>query len=309
MLIVTGSLAYDYIMEFPGKFGDHILPEKIHDVNLSFIVNTFAKRRGGTAGNVSYPLGLLKTPHILYSYAGNDFAEYKKAFEKIGINMQHVRLDKTQHTATGFAMTDKGHNQIWGYYYGAASNIPTLPLKKVAKKGDLVLIGPQGAAGSMHFVRECIDLQIDYMFDPGFILTQVSDTDLTLGVLHAAYVIGNEYEMEVISKRVKNWTIFKKEKIVITTRGDKGSKIEAQGKIYTIPLVAAKVAETTGAGDAWRGGFLAGLVRNFNLQTCGQMGALAASFAVGNYGTQEYTYTKKQFEISYRKNFGSLIKL
>ena len=196
-------------MEFPGKFGDHILPEKIHDVNLSFIVNTFAKRRGGTAGNASYPLGLTKTPHVLYSFAGNDFLEYKKAFDKIGINTKFIKIDKTQHTATGFAMTDKGHNQIWGYYYGASANIPKLPLKKVAKKGDLVLIGPQGASGSMHFVKECVLLGVDYLFDPGFILTQVTDKDLLFGVLHAKYVIGNEYEMELIAKRVKNWSSLK----------------------------------------------------------------------------------------------------
>src|SRR5579871_3471839 len=165
MIVVTGSIAYDYIMDFPDQFSDHILPEKIHNINLSFIVDKFAKRRGGTAGNVSYALGLLKTPHTLFSVAGKDFAEYKKAFTKIGVSLKHVTLDKKDYTATGFAMTDKSSNQIWGYFYGAAKGIPELQLKKVAKKGDLVLIGPSGAAGSIGFVRQCIDLSIDYMLD------------------------------------------------------------------------------------------------------------------------------------------------
>src|SRR5579872_610595 len=119
MIVVTGSLAYDYIMEFPGEFGDHILPEQTRNVNLSFIVDTFAKHRGGTAGNISYTMGLLKTPHLLFSYAGSDFGEYKKAFETLGIDTSRILIDQTELTATGFAMTDKTNNQIWGYYYGA----------------------------------------------------------------------------------------------------------------------------------------------------------------------------------------------
>lgn len=320
MIIVTGTIAWDYIMEFPGKFGDHILPESIHNVNLSFIVNKYAKRRGGTAGNVSYTMGLLQTPHILYSSAGSDFAEYKKDFQKIGITVRYVKVDKKDHTATGFAMTDKSNNQIWGYYYGAAVHNETLPLKKVVspstrstrsgKNTDLVLIGPQGAKGSMHFVDECIALGVDYMFDPGFILTQVSDNDLTRGIAHATYIIGNEYEMELIAKRVKNWKNLQKTKIVITTLSEKGAVVSDKGKIYTItPIPTKQVASTTGAGDSWRGGFLAGLARGFDMQTCGQMGAVAAAFTVEHFGTQEHMFSLKQFAQRYRKSFGSVIKL
>src|SRR5437870_886335 len=111
MIIVTGSIAYDYIMDFPGAFSDHILPDQIHNINISFIVNTFAKRRGGTAGNVSYSLGLLKTPHTLFSYAGKDCEEYKKAFKKFGIDTRYIKVDRKMYTASGFAMTDKNNNQ------------------------------------------------------------------------------------------------------------------------------------------------------------------------------------------------------
>ncbi|HSD98601.1 MAG TPA: PfkB family carbohydrate kinase [Patescibacteria group bacterium] len=310
MIIVTGTIAWDYIMEFPGKFGDHILPSQIHNVNLSFIVNKYAKRRGGTAGNVSYTMGLLKTPHILYSAAGNDFAEYKKAFQKLKIDVSKVYVDKKESTATGFAMTDASNNQIWGYYYGASEHNENLHLKGIANTNDLVLIGPQGAKGSMHFVDECIRLGVDYMFDPGFILTQVTDSDLTRGIEHARYIIGNEYEMELIAKRVKNWEKIRKEKIIITTLGEKGSMIQENTKIYTIPVVRVKkVAATTGAGDSWRGGFLAGLKRGFDLQTCGQMGAVASSFAVEHFGTQEHMFGIKDFQKRYRQSFGSVVEL
>src|SRR5258708_1944574 len=296
MIIITGTIAYDYIMAFPDAFSDHILPDQIHNINLSFIVDKFAKRRGGTAGNVSYSLGLLKTPHTLFSIAGKDFTDYKKAFVKLGISLKNVTVDKQNYTATGFAMTDRRDNQIWGYYYGAAEKIPLLKLKKVATKKDLVLIGPSGAAGSMSFVRQCIDLGINYMFDPGFILTQVSAEDLALGVKHAQYLIGNEYEMNLIRKRIKHPEKLLLGKTVITTKGEHGAAIEYQGNVYHIKSAKPEeVVDPTGAGDAWRSGFLAGLAKGFDLPTCGQMGSVAASFAVEKYGTQEHLYTAHEF--------------
>lgn len=310
MIIVTGSIGYDYIMEFPGKFGDHILPEHIHNVNLSFIVNNFAKRRGGTAGNVSYTMGLLNTPHVLFSYAGNDFDEYRKDFEKIGIDCSFVMIDKEKHTATGFALTDKTNNQIWGYYYGAAENNPKLELSKVVKRNDVVLIGPQGAEGSMSLVRQCMALGLSYMFDPGFILTQVSNEDLLLGLTNASYIIGNEYEVTLMKERIPSWKELAKDKTVIETLGEKGTNIIEKGFLHEIPVVqVGHVAATTGAGDAWRGGFLAGLERGFDVKVCGQMGAVASSFAIEKYGTQEHFFDIPTFLQRYKKTFNSTISL
>ena len=172
MLIITGSLAYDNIMDFPGLFSDHILAGSEHKINLSFIVNKFARRRGGTAGNASYSLGLLNTDHILFSAAGKDFGEYKSVFDKMGIDTKNILIDKENYTSTGMAITDKSDNQIWGFFSGATEMTEKMDLKKVAKKGDLIIIGPAGAKGSMSFVKQCIKLKLDYMFDPGFILTR-----------------------------------------------------------------------------------------------------------------------------------------
>ncbi|OGH13004.1 MAG: hypothetical protein A2687_01165 [Candidatus Levybacteria bacterium RIFCSPHIGHO2_01_FULL_38_26] len=297
-------------MDFPGKFGDHILPHQIHNINLSFIVNKFARRRGGTAGNVSYSLGLLKTPHTLFSVAGKDFDDYKKAFKKLNIDTDHVLVDKSNYTSTGFAMTDKKDNQIWGYFYGAAEKISKLNLKNIATKKDIVLIGPSGAKGSLSFVKQCVDLKSSYVFDPGFILTQVNDNDLEFGVGHCNFLIGNDYEINLIKKRVKKWKSMFKNKTVITTLGEKGSKIECNGISYNIkPAKPKKVVDPTGAGDAWRAGFLAGMEKGFDLKTCGGMGSVASSFAVEEYGTQEHKFSTKDFENRYRQTYKSLLDL
>lgn len=311
MLVITGTIAYDYIMDFPGKFADHILPEQLHKINLSFIVNRFEKRRGGTAGNASYTLGLLNTPNILFSTAGKDFIEYKKAFKKLPfVDLSKVVIDRKKFTATGFAMTDKTDNQIWGYFYGAADQIATLSLDSVATPRDLVLIGPSGAKGSMHLLNQCIKKGIPFMFDPGFILTQIDNEDLSFGVSYAKYIIGNDYEINLIKERVGDWEKISQKKIIITTLGEKGAEIRDGKKIYTIAGVPPKkVIDPTGAGDAWRAGFLAGLERKLPLQTCGQMGSVAASFAIEAYGTQEHKFTLQKFQQRYRQAFGSVIQL
>ena len=310
MLIVTGSIAHDYIMDFPGLFSDHILADKTHNINLSFIVNKFAKRRGGTAGNASYSLGLLGTDHILFSTAGRDFNEYKKAFAGLGIDTGHILIDKNNYTATGFAVTDKTDNQIWGYFYGAADRIPELQLKTVAKKDDLVLIGPSGAKGSMSFVNQCIKLGLSYMFDPGFILTQINNDELRIGVKYASYIVGNDYEINLIQSRISDFRTLVKNKIVITTYGKKGAVIGQNNVNIPIPSVEVKnIIDPTGAGDAWRAGFLAGIYRNFDLQTCGQLGSVTASYAIEHYGTQEHKFTKSQFTKRYKKAYNKQIKL
>jgi adenosine kinase len=310
MLIITGTIAYDYIMDFPGKFSEHILPEQIHNINLSFIVSNFERRRGGTAGNASYSLGLLDTPHILFSIAGKDFAEYKNAFQKMHISTSAVVVDKKRYTATGFAMTDNTNNQIWGYFYGAAEGIPDLQLTAVAKSGDLVLVGPSGAKGSLSLVSQCVALGIDYMFDPGFILTQVSDTDLAFGVKHAKYLIGNDYEINLIKSRVPQFAQIIKDKIVITTLAERGATIRQNNEEIFVPSATPeRVVDPTGAGDSWRSGFLAGLVRGFNLEVCGRMGAVTASFVVEQYGTQEHKFTKRLFTNRYKKTYNQNLSL
>ncbi len=310
MLIITGTIAYDYIMDFPGVFSDHVLPNQLHNINLSFIVNRFEKRRGGTAGNVSYTLGLLKTPNKLFSTVGNDFQDYLKGFLKKKLNIEGIRIDSKSYTATGFAITDKNDNQIWGFFYGAAEENISLKLGKIAKKGDFVLIGPTGSRATMNMVHECIEKEVPYMFDPGFILTQVTNDDLLYGVKYAKYIVGNDYEINIIKDRIKNYRELFKNKIIITTLGAKGAVIEEKNKKIAIkPVKVNKIVDPTGAGDGWRAGFLAGLDKNFDIQTCGQMGSVASSFVLEKYGTQEHSFSLKEFCRKYKASFGSKIEL
>jgi len=310
MLIITGTIAYDYIMDFPGKFGDHIMADKIHKLNVSFNVNKFERRCGGVAGNISYNLGLLNTKHILFSYAGKDFEEYKKHLKKIGINTKNVLIDHRLNSATGFVMADKNHNQIWGYFLGASLKNTNLPLKTIVKKGDFVFAGPTGTKATMNTVRKCVKLGTNFMFDPGFIITDTKDGDLEYGIKHASIIFGNDYEITLVKRRVKNWKTLFKDKIIVTTLGEKGSQIESNdGLIKIRPVKSKKVVDPTGAGDAWRSGFLAGWEKGLNLKTCGQMGSVAAAFAIEHYGTQEHHYTKVQFKKRYFQNYNKMLNL
>jgi adenosine kinase len=310
MLIVTGTIAYDYIMDFPGSFGDHILPDQTHNINLSFTVNKFAKRRGGTAGNTSYTLNLLKTPHVLLSAAGKDFSEYKKHFKKIGIDVSNILIDKSQYSSTGFAMTDKKDNQIWGYFPGASKSLSNLNLKKITKKDDFVLVGPSGIAGTMSYVKQCVDLEVKYMFDLGFIVSALNKAELKYGISHADIIIGNDYEIAILKQKLSDWKKILKDKTLITTLGEKGAQIQTKSKtMFVKPALPKKLVDPTGAGDAWRAGFLAGFDKRLDLQISGQMGAVAATFAIEHYGPQEHRFTIKEFKNRYRQTYGSLIEL
>ncbi|HEX7042890.1 MAG TPA: PfkB family carbohydrate kinase [Patescibacteria group bacterium] len=311
MIILTGSIAYDFIVDFPGKFEDSILPTEIHKINLSFIVNNHKRRRGGTAANTYYTLSLLNTKSKLFAMVGKDISEFENDYEKIGFLLPDVVKDENELTSTGFAITDKANNQIWGYSYGAASKSSKLRLSKIAKKGDLVLIGPCGRDGTMGFTKQCIKLGLDYLFDPSLLLSGLTDEDIALGIQHAKYFLGNDYEMALMEKRLgKKWPSLLEGKIIITTLGAKGAKIKSKGKVYTIGIARPKeIVDPTGAGDAWRGGFLAGVQRGFDLQICGQMGAVASSFAIECYGTQEHKFTTEQFQERYRKNFADMLQL
>lgn len=310
MYILTGTVAYDFIMDFPGRYDDHILPDQLHKINLSFIVNKFEKRRGGTAGNASYSLSLLKTPHILFAYAGRDFDEYKKDFKKFGIPTNNVKIDTGTYTSTGFAITDKNNNQIWGFFYGASDNIPKLDLKSVASKKDTVLVGPAGTKGTVHFVNQCIEHSIPFIFDPGFTLTDMDDANLSKGIENAKIIIGNDYEIEILKRRVKSFDNATSSKILITTLGKDGATVKTEGKeIFIKPVKVKEAIDPTGAGDAFRSGLIAGLERNFDIITSAQMGSVAASYAVEKYGAQEHVYTIAGFKNRYRQTYKTLLNL
>ena len=296
--LITGSIAFDEIMDFNAQFQDYFHPEKLHQINVSFVVDNLKKQLGGTATNIAYSLSLLKSSnfHILGSVGkdGNDFIQF---FKKKKMNVEGIYVDAELYTATGRVITDLKDNQIWGFYYGAGAKSSMINPEKFVKNNTLFMISPNHENGFLHFLRYAIQHKIDYIFDPGFTLTWISDHDLRDGVEHATYLIGNDYEIALICRRL-NTTVeeyVKKGIIVITTLGDQGVKYQDTNNNYTVESYPVdKPLDPTGAGDAWRGGFIHGLLNEKTIHESLIIGNVMASFSVESYGTVNHTPEKKE---------------
>lgn len=311
MIIVTGSLAYDIILNLPGKFSSYILPDKLHQINVSFATDTHTKNFGGTAGNQAYSLALLGEKPILFATAGNDFEPYKKFLDRHGIDTSYVKIIKNKLTASGFAITDEVNNQVWGYSKSAMSDAKDYPLKKIVvtlKKDTIVVLTPCGEEGLTSYVDECVELKIPFVFDPAFYIPVLSKATIKKGVEKSLMFFSNDYELELVKEKLKVDSVkLREDQILITTLGEKGSQITSNGKTIIIkPAKVKKVVDPTGAGDAYRSGFLAGYAHNLPLEVCGQMGSVASAFVVEQKGTVNHFYTKKEFISRYKENFGDL---
>lgn len=304
-IIVTGSVAYDEIMDFPGGFVDYFHPEKLHQINVSFVVDKLEKQLGGTATNISYNAQLAalytRKPIALQilSSVGKDGKEFIDFFHKHSIDTKGIIVSKRLYTATGKVITDKNDNQIWGFYYGASKEAKNIPLKQYVSEKSLLVISASHSEAFLHFQNEAITNNIDYLYDPGMSLTWIKDSDLKKGVLNAKYVIGNDYEMAMITKRLQISTrqLVHNGISVITTLGEQGVRYEETvSKVYKVHKVKSymvkKVIDPTGAGDAWRGGFVAGLASGMKLKDSLKLGNVMASFAIETYGTVNHKPTK-----------------
>lgn len=309
MITVTGSLAFDYIMDFPGSFGDHIMPDKIHQINLSFLVNDLKKQKGGTAGNIAYNLALLKTPVSIVGATGNDFAEYSKFLQQVGVDISNIKIVDNESSSSAFIMTDKNDNQITGFYPGAMNQNSTLSINEVS---DFVVISPNSPDAMIKFTKECQEKNIKFMLDPGMQLPALNPEDLKNMINGAEILIGNDYEIELLMSKLKYQmsNLLEYTKVVITTMGNQGSVI--QTKDQKIEVKAGKpleVLDPTGAGDAYRAGFLAGYLKDLDLKICGQMGSVASCYAVEKYGTTSHSFTVQEFCERYLQNFGEKLRL
>jgi len=306
MVIVSGSLAFDQIMDFPGKFSEHIMPEKLHILNLSFLVDTLRKGFGGTAGNIAYSLSLLGVETALFGAVGRDFAPYRKFLKKHHVYTGFVKEVNKLQTSSAFGITDSTDNQIWGFYSGADSESDKLSVDEIKEKIDFAVIAPHNPKAMIKFAKGYTNMKIPYLFDPGMQLRWLGKQDLLAGFRGARVIIGNDYEIEVMQRKtgIDNLHGYFKDKIVITTLGEKGSRLSGDGK--TVTVKSAKVKNTldpAGAGDAYRAGFLAGYLRNLPLKTCGQMGSVAAAYTVEKYGTTTHEFSLPEFKTRYRENY------
>ena len=305
-IVVTGSLGFDYIMDFNGCFGDRMMKEKIHQISLSFLVDTLSKQMGGIAGNIGYSLKLLGIEPIILSCVGNDFDPYEKHLHKNKISTKYITKKSAVVSGTYFVMTDKEDNQIGGYYRGALPYNRELSIQLIKEKFDFVVISSDDPIAMKKHVDECITLHLPYMYDPAFQIGDFTKEELHHAITHAAIGIGNDYEIALIVKKlgISHAKLRLLVPILITTLGKKGSVIETTKKTYAIKAAkAANTSDPTGAGDSYRAGFLAGYVRGLDLQTCGQMGSVASVYTVETYGTQTHTYTIAQFSKRYKENY------
>jgi adenosine kinase len=313
-ILVSGSISYDRIMDFPGFFKDHILPDKIHKLSVSFLINGIRENFGGTAGNIAYSLKLLGEDPLVIATIGEDKKNYFAWWKKNKINYSKIKIVKKEKTASAYIMTDKDDNQITGFHPGSMIDFNLLNAAELNKyKGKvLAIISPENKEGMMRKISDYIKFGIEYIFDPGQQLPTFSKSELMKAIKYAKVVIGNDYEQELIFKTTNLALnqLVKSAGIFIITLGSQGSLIKIKTETIKIrPVKAKKIVDPTGAGDAYRAGFIKGLINNLSLEECGNLGSLAAVYPVEYYGTQEHSYSLKEFRERYRTNFGAEVKI
>ncbi|MBI2074514.1 MAG: carbohydrate kinase family protein [Candidatus Levybacteria bacterium] len=309
-IVVTGSLAFDYIMDFPQSFEENILPDKLKTLSVSFLAHNFSKNFGGVAGNIAYNLALLKQQSFILSSAGeNDFETYKKHLEKVEVLTHYINEVRNEFTANMFMITDKNNCQIAGFYPGAMRKDVDLSIEKDT---DFVVIAPTMPDAMNKFVNQTKKLGIPYLYDPAQQIPRITKEQLENGVDGAEILIGNDYELALISKKtgITKEQLLGKNKIVITTLGEKGSLIEKKSEKYNVGVAKPlKIVDPTGAGDAYIAGFLTGYLKNLELKVCGQIGATAAVYAIEQYGTQKHKFTIDEFKKRYVQAFEEMVEL
>jgi adenosine kinase len=308
-ILVTGSIAYDRIMDFPGYFKDQILPEKIHILNVSFLVKQLKESFGGTAGNIAYNLSMLGLrPTILAHVGAKDFLLYEAWLKKNKVNLSQLKILPGQHTASAYIITDQADNQIAGFYPGAMGMPITskLSAKSYQLKANLAIVSPQNPVDMIKLPKLFKQKRTPYIFDPGQQTTSLSGSQLKQAILGSKILIGNDYEINLISKKTgwKNGDLAKKTEILVTTLGEKGSIIKQGDKVCKIPPAKPKnTSDPTGAGDAYRAGLIYGLLKNWPLPKVGRLAGLVSVYTVEKYGTQTHQFTLKELGKRYWLNF------
>jgi adenosine kinase len=310
-LIVTGSIAFDYLMSFPGKFTEHLLPEHMHRLSLSFLVDTMDKRRGGCAPNIAYTLALLGERPLLMATAGQDFGDYRVWLDAAGIDTSQVKVVQDRFTASFFCSTDQANNQIASFYTGAMANAGELSFRTVPglASDGLVIVSPNDPGAMVQYAEECGALGIRYIWDPGQQCARMDGSQLADGVNGAFMVIVNDYELELLRQKtgMSEEDIQQQAELLVVTRGENGCTVLTRGSRIDVPAVPPdRIEDPTGVGDAFRGGFMKGLAVGAAYEVCARMGSVAATYALEHLGGTSHAYSWKEFAARYEKHFGPL---
>ena len=308
-IIVTGSIAFDYLMTFPGSFSEHLLPEHLNRISLSFLVDSMEKRRGGCAPNIAYNLALLGERPAIMGAAGVDFGEYRQWLEAVGVDTSLVKEVPGKFTASFFCSTDRFNNQIASFYTGAMAHAGELSFRDLADGCDIAIISPNDPGAMVKYVEECRSLAVRFIYDPGQQCARSSAEELRAGVVGATILIVNDYEFELIRQKtgLGEADVLVRSEALVITRGASGSTVLTHERRIDVPAVPVlRQADPTGIGDAYRGGFLKGLALGADFETCARLGSVAASYALEHVGAQAHTYTWADFLARYEEYFGPL---
>lgn len=308
-IFISGSMAYDRIMDFPGKFSDHILPDKIHILNVCFTVNGMVEKFGGTAGNIAYSLSLLDEKPLILATIGKDYQGYFDWLRKNDILLDGIRIIPEEFTAGAFITTDRADNQITGFNPGAMKYSSGYTFDGVEPGDSICLIAAGNLGDMVDYAEACRSRDIRYICDPGQSLTGWDGQVLTEWIRGSMMLISNDYELELIMKMtgIDKRGLLRMTKTIITTLGEKGSLVSIPGDDMRVPAARLHdVVDPTGAGDAYRAGLLKGLALGRDIVTAAKMGSVSASYAVEHYGTQEHHFSYEDFLERLRNNFGEL---
>jgi len=307
-IVVTGSIAFDYLMSFPGRFTEHFLPEHMNRVSLSFLVDTMDKRRGGCAPNIAYTLALLGEQPRLMATAGQDFDDYRRWLQAAGVDTSLVRDVPGKFTASFFCSTDDENNQIASFYTGAMANAGELSFRD-ATDATLAIISPNDPGAMVQYAEECRALRLPFIWDPGQQCARMSGPELRDGVMGAAIVICNDYELELLRQKTSLGEDNMLEHVgaLVVTRGENGCSIfSPDGRVDVEAVVPERIVDPTGVGDAFRGGFMKGLASGADFQVCARLGAVAATYALEHLGGQSHAFTWDEFAARYARHYGAL---
>jgi len=312
-IAVTGSMAYDYIMSFPGRFVDHILPDQIEILSVSFLVDSMRRERGGCGGNIAYNLALLDQRPLLIATVGQDAPEYVAWLRDQGVDTSGVLQLSDEFTASFFVSTDQDNNQIASFYTGAMAKANRLSFRDNNPEAiDIAIISPNDPVAMVKYACECRELGIPYIYDPSQQIPRLSPSELVEGIDGAQVLIVNDYEFGMIKKQtgLSDEEIQGLSEVVVITCGERGSVVRTGQGTWEIPIVSPRrLADPTGVGDAYRAGFITGMCRALPWDVVGRMGSLAAAYVLEEHGTQRHRYSLHSFRQRYRETFGGALQL
>ncbi len=303
--LICGSFAYDTIMVFPEQFKNHILPDKVHMLNVAFLVPNLRREFGGCAGNIAYNLKLLGDEPIAMGTVGDDFASYAAWIDKHDINRRHVHVKKGNYTAQAYITTDIDDNQITAFHPGAMSLSHETPISE-AKDIKLAIVAPDGRDGMIQHAQQLHEAGIPFIFDPGQGLPMFDGDDLMNFTKQATYIALNDYEAQLFQDRtgLSPHELADHVEALIITRGAEGSHIYTEGKRIDIPCAKAeKLADPTGCGDAYRAGLMHGILHGKDWEETGRIASLLGAIKIEQHGTQNHHFTQTEFNQLYKINF------